>query len=225
MKAQLSSLSPRVLLAVAAGLVLVWAVLLWFLYVSPQRSAASRLGAELADAELQLAQAQAAAHHPSRSGSSTVSEVFRLAEAMPASGDQSSLVLELSRLAASSGVALRSISAQPSTEGAGGTTMIPVTVTIGGRFGQVTRFLGEARSLVTVRHGRLRASGRLLSVESVELAQSLTGGFPQLDATIVLDAYVYDGPIVPATPPSTGGTEGGSTTTPSGTTAAAGSTS
>jgi hypothetical protein len=100
--------------------------------------------------------------------------------------------------------------------------MIPVTVTVGGKFRQITRFLQRTRALVHVRHGKLRATGRLFSVQDVELAQSLSGGFPQLDATIVLDAFVYDGPIVPDVPPSTGDESQGGETTPTGTAAPGG---
>jgi hypothetical protein len=95
--------------------------------------------------------------------------------------------------------------------------MIPVTVTVGGKFRQITRFLQRTRSLVHVRHGRLRARGRLFSVQDVELAESLSGGFPQLDATIVMDAFVYDGPIVPEAPAPTGDESQGDQSTPAGT--------
>ncbi len=89
---------------------------------------------------------------------------------------------------------------------------------------KIARFLGLARSLVVVRRGKLTATGRLLSPESVELAESLTGGFPKLDATIVFDAYVYDGPIIPVTPPTTGDQSQSGSTTPSGSAAATGAT-
>jgi Tfp pilus assembly protein PilO len=219
--ARLAALSPRALVGLAAGVVLLWAVLLWLLYVSPQRSDASRLGNELSAARSELAQAEIAAHHHTKAAS-PVSDVFRMAKAMPRSSDQSSLVLELTRLARTSGVTLGSVASEPSTEGQGGTTMIPVTVTVNGRFRQITRFLQRTRSLVAVHGGRLSATGRLFTVESVELAQSAVGGFPRLDGTIVLDAYVYDGPITPVAPQSGDGSQ--QQTVPSGSTAAAGGT-
>ena len=95
----------------------------------------------------------------------------------------------------------------------GGTMMVPVTVTVGGRFRQITRFIQRTRTLVSMRGGKVHARGRLFSVDSVELAESLTGGFPNLDATIVLDASVYDGPITPTTP--TGDSKTTDTTTSS----------
>jgi hypothetical protein len=221
-KTSLSSLSPRALIALAAGGVLVWTLVLWLLYVSPHRSEASRLSADVAAAELELADAQVATR-PRKRAAGPVSDVFRLAKAMPESSDQSTLVLELTRLAKSSGVTLRSIASQAPTDGGGGTTMVPVTVTVEGKFGRITRFLERTRSLVAVRRGRLRATGRMFAVKSVELAESISRGFPQLDATITLGAYVYDGPLTPAELPS-GDESQGDQTTPSGSTSAAGST-
>jgi hypothetical protein len=221
-KVSLGTLSPRALIAVAAGAVLLWTVVLWLLYVSPHRSAASQAKTDLEAARSELLQAQVGAHRPSALGGTTASDVLRLTKAMPAGGDGSSLVLELSRLARVSHVELRSISAQAAAEGPGGTTVIPVTVTVGGRFVQITRFLLRARALVSLRHGRVRAKGRLFSAQSIELAESLNGGFPNLDATIVLNASVYNGPITPATPTQSPDT---TDTTSSGTSAAPGGTS
>ena len=215
MKARLETLSPRALVGIVVGMVLVWTALLWLLYVSPHRSAASSAKDELAAAQSELLQAQIAAHRPSAVGGTTASDVLRLAEAMPASGDLSGLVIELSRLAQESHVELRSISSATATDGPGGTTMVPVTVTVGGRFRQVTRFLQRTRTLVSMRGGRIHTKGRLFSVDSIELAESLTGGFPNLDATIILDAFAYDGPIMPATPPSSEDTTTDTTTSSS----------
>ena len=60
--------------------------------------------------------------------------------------------------------------------------------------------------------GAVHATGRLLTMQTVELVESSAKGFPYLDATITLNAFVYDGPIVPATPtPTTTTTEDAST--------------
>lgn len=196
MKARIASLPPRALFALVAAAVLVYAVAAWFLVVSPKRFEVSSLGAEVALAEIRLAEARAAANRPESAGV-PVSDVFRLAKAMPRSDDQPGLVLELDRLARASGVTLGSITPQAPVLGAGGATMIPVAVTVGGTYFEISRFLTHTRGLVTVRRGKLRATGRLFTVQSVELVESAVGGFPLLDAAITLNAYVYDGPIVP----------------------------
>lgn len=210
MRTRIASLSPRAMTALAIAAVIVYAAVVWLLLVAPKRSEASSLVEQIAAAEIRLAEAQAAAHRPSEAGV-PVSDVFRLAKAMPASDDQPGLVLELSRLAKASGVTLRSITPQAPVTGAGGATTIPVAVTVGGSYFEIARFLQRIGALVTVREGRLHATGRLLTVQNIELVESATDGFPTLDATITLNSYVYDGPIVPAGEPAselspTGGT-------------------
>ena len=209
MKSRLETLSPRALIALGIGAVLLYSLVVWFLVVAPKRSEATSLGADVAAAEVRLASAKVTANRPQRGGV-TVADVFRLVKAMPASADQPGLVLELDRLARTSGVTLGSITPQEPAVGEGGATMIPVAVVVSGTYREITRFLTNARRLVTVRRGKLRATGRLFSVQSVELSESNTGGFPKLDGTITLYAYVYDGPIVPPSAPvtSTDGTSG-----------------
>ena len=200
--ARVTTLSPRALGAIAGGAVLVYAIAAWFLFVSPKRSEASSVQADIAAAEIRLAEAKAAVNRPRTAAGGPVSDVLRLAKAMPESGDQPGMVLELSRLASNSKVTLQSISTQDTVPVAGAPTTIPVVVTVGGSFFQITRFLREARRLVTVRKGELRATGRLFTVQNVELVESATDGFPMLDATITMNAYVYDGPITPVDIPT-----------------------
>jgi hypothetical protein len=196
-KASLASLSPRVFGAVLAGAVLLWTAALWLVYVAPHRATAADVREQIADARAELARS-----HGAKQGAAAgpASEVLRLAKAMPASGDQSGLVLELTQLASESHVKLGSITSAAAAEGPGGTTMIPVTVTVDGRFAQITRFVKRVRTLVSVRRGKVRATGRLFSVQSVDLVESTSRGFPQLAATVTMDAFVYDGPIKPPTP-------------------------
>lgn len=197
MKARLASFSPRTLAIGAGVMVLLYTVVLWFLLVSPKRAEAADAGDAVAAAEVRLAEAQAAAKRPAGAGEA-VADVFRLAKAMPGSADQPGLVLEIARLASRTGVTLRGITPETPVAEVGGPTVIPLTVTLSGSYAQITKFLRETRSLVTVRDGKVRARGRLLSVHSVSLVESVAKGFPKLDATVVLDSFVYDGPLAPA---------------------------
>jgi Tfp pilus assembly protein PilO len=196
---RLAALSPRAALALAALGLLLYAAGAWFVLVSPKRAEVARLGDEVVAAQARLVAARAAASRPSPASARVpVAEVLQLVKAMPSSADQAGLVLELSALARRSGVTLRSISPGTATVGSGGATMIPVTVSLDGGYFQITRFLRAARGLVAVRGNRVRARGRLLDVQSVELVESQERGFPRLDGTVVLNAYVYDGPLTPA---------------------------
>jgi Tfp pilus assembly protein PilO len=104
--------------------------------------------------------------------------------------------------------------------GVGGPTSIPLSVTVGGSYFRISKFVQRIQALVTVRDGKVQARGRLFAVQSLELGESPTETFPELDATIVLNAYVYDGPIVPVETPE----ESAEELEPSGGASAAGST-
>jgi Tfp pilus assembly protein PilO len=202
-KQRFPELSPRVRVALAAAAVVVWTLALWFLVVAPKRAEVARLGDEVTAAELRLAEARASANHPRKAkAAAPVADVVRLAKAMPSSADQPTLILELAVLARRAGVTLGSIAPEPATTDGSGATVVPVVVTVTGSYGRITTFLKNARELVAVRGGRLHASGRLFSVEGIELSESSSGKFPKLDATITFGAYAYDGPIVPPTPPT-----------------------
>ena len=90
-----------------------------------------------------------------------------------------------------------------------------------GRFGNISSFLGDLRTLVSVRGKRLDARGRLYSVSSVNItAPDSPDKFPVVKAAVKLNAYAFSAPV-PATPapdPST------STDTSSDGTVAAGAT-
>jgi len=201
-RAQVDSLSPRALYALAAVTVLVFTAAVWFLVVSPKRADAASATADLAAAEARLSDAQAALLRPRVSGTSTV-DVLKLTKAMPSSRDQAGLVLELTRLARASGVTLEGITPQEPVAALVGPASIPVSIVVNGRYHDVARFIKRTRMLVRVRGGKVTARGRLMSVRGVSLGESDTGSFPQLDATILLDSYVYDGPIAPPEAPVT----------------------
>jgi Tfp pilus assembly protein PilO len=217
MKARLEGTSSRSLIALAIGGVLLYGLVVWFLVVAPKRSEAATLRADIATAELKLAQAQATAHRPQSAGTS-IADVFRLAKAMPSSTDQPGLLLELDRLAHASGITLGSVTPQDPVLGASGAMLVPVEVIVGGSYRQITRFLASARQLVTVRRGRLSATGRLFTVQGVELSESSTRGFPLLDGVIKLNAYVYDEPIAPPSAPVSPGDDETSGTSAAGAT-------
>jgi hypothetical protein len=199
MKARIAALPPRAVIALALGAVLVYVLALWFLFVAPKRAEAGTLADDVIAAELRLVAARGTSTRP-QGGGTRVSDVLRLAKAMPSSADQPGLVLELDRLARSTGVKLGSITPREPLSSAGNPTAIPVVVTAEGSYRQITRFVRRARELVRVHGGDVRATGRLFAAQAVELTESTAKGFPFLDATITLNAFVYDGPIVAVTP-------------------------
>jgi Tfp pilus assembly protein PilO len=200
-KARVESLPPRALIGISVAAVLVYALVLWFLIVSPKRAEATTLSDDVVAAELRLAQVRLEATRPAPVTGPKVGDVLTLARAMPTSAEQTGLLLELELLGRATGVTIGSITPREPVASEGGPTAIPVVVTVEGSYRQVSRFVKRARDLVRFRNGRVRATGRLFGVQAVELTESSAKGFPTLDATITLNAYVYDGPIVPVAPP------------------------
>jgi Tfp pilus assembly protein PilO len=200
-KARFAALPLRARVAIAAGAILLYALVVWFLLVSPKRADATKAADDVVAAQLELAQARLSASRPAPTKGPRVTDVLRLVKAMPSRADQPGLVLELDRLARSSGVELASITPGDPVASPGSPTALPVVVIVEGSYRQITRFVRRARELVQVHGRRVRATGRLFTVQSVELTESKVRHFPFLDAAITLNAYVYDGPIVPVTPP------------------------
>jgi hypothetical protein len=100
---------------------------------------------------------------------------------------------------------------------------MPIQLTFNGNFYNLADFLYRLRNLVAVGDtGELSASGRLFAVDTLDFAEA-ADGFPQITATLVVDAFVY-GTGVPATatPPTTTATTPGATTAPTTTTTADG---
>ena len=118
-----------------------------------------------------------------------VADVYRLAKAMPDRTDMPDLLLELSQLARDTGIRFDSISPQPNAL-IGSYTVLPISVTFQGNFYNLADFLYRLRSLVSVHAGRLDATGRLFSVDTLTFNES-TLKFPQIQATLVIDAFVY----------------------------------
>jgi hypothetical protein len=87
-------------------------------------------------------------------------------------------------------------------------------VTFNGNFYNLADFLYRLRSLVTVHAGRLDATGRLFSVDTLAFDES-EKKFPQIQATLVIDAFVYAAApaSVPAAAPPAASTPTSTTTT------------
>ena len=196
-------LSQNALIGVIVAGVLVFGMAAWFLVVHPQSGKVSNL-----KRESQSVQEKIDAYHQqvvaARSAPKIeVADVYRLAKAMPAKADMPDLVLELSELARDTGISFDSISPQP-IAAVGSYSVLPISVTFNGNFYNLADFLYRLRSLVTVHAGRLDATGRLFSVDTLTFNESELK-FPQIQATLVVDAFVYaaaPASVPAATPPA-----------------------
>jgi type IV pilus assembly protein PilO len=209
-------LSGNALIAVIVGGVLFFGLAAWFLVVHPQSGKVASLEKQSADVQEKIdayhQQVAAARSRPKIE----VADVYRLAKAMPTKTDMPDLVLELSELARDTGISFDSISPQP-VAAVGSYSVMPISVTFNGNFYNLADFLYRLRSLVTVHGGRLDATGRLFSVDTLAFNESELK-FPQIQATLVIDAFVYSSAPAAApavTPPAATPTTTAATTTTS----------
>jgi type IV pilus assembly protein PilO len=213
----LKSLSPTAVIAIVVGAVLIVGLAGWFLLIQPQGAKLKTLKGEAAAAQQKIDAYNQQVAAVRAAPKIEVADVYRLAKAMPDRTDMPDLLLELSQLARDTGIRFDSITPQPVSV-VGSYQVLPVSVTFNGNFYNLADFLYRVRSLVSVRGGRLDATGRLFSVDTLTFTEGALK-FPQIQATLVLDAFVYGTgtpvPTVPATPAPTDTTTTTSTTTTS----------
>jgi type IV pilus assembly protein PilO len=221
------SLSQNALIGIIVGGVLVFGLAVWFLLVHPQGGKLNHLKREATDVQERID----AYHQQVAAARSTpkieVADVYRLAKAMPNKTDMPDLLLELSQLARDTGIRFDSISPQ-TVAPIGSYSVLPISVTFNGNFYNLADFLYRLRSLVSVHGGRLDATGRLFAVDTLSFNESDLK-FPQIQATLVIDAFVYAAAPAPAaapaaTPPASTATTTAATTTTSDTSGTASAT-
>jgi hypothetical protein len=217
----------------------------WLLVISPKRSEASKLGAQITKQQSQLstARSQVAAGEAARSTyAHDYTDLARLGEAVPADDNVPSLIVQLQHAANQSGVDFRNLvlaASSGSSSGSGtgtnaatlppgvtiGAANLPVepfTFTFNGNFFHLANFFGRLQHFVRVTNQHLWVSGRLMTLNGISFAPG-PNGFPQITATINATTYLVpatEGLMAGATPsgPATGTTP---TTSTSATPAAA----
>jgi len=196
--------------------VLVFGLAVWFLLVHPQGGKLNNLKREGTDVQEKID----AYHQQVAAARSTpkieVADVYRLAKAMPNKTDMPDLLLELSQLARDTGIRFDSISPQ-TVAAVGSYSVLPISVTFNGNFYNLADFLYRLRSLVSVHGGRLDATGRLFAVDTLSFNESDLK-FPQIQATLVVDAFVYAAAPAPAVAPPAATPPASTTTTTAATT-------
>jgi len=202
-------LAAQIALVVVGVLVLGAAA--YFGLVRPRKAEAARLGKEIDATQAQIddytTKSLAAKGRPKIRSA----DLFRLAKAMPSQADMSGVLLQLNQIAADTGITFQSIAPQNSVP-ITGYQAVPIQLTFEGNFYSLVDFLFRLRNLVDVEHGQLNATGRLFAIDTLSFDEA-QAGFPQISATLVVDAFVY-GTATPATatPTTTTATTSTSTT-------------
>lgn len=200
--------------AIVAPVLLILALVGYFLLIKPKQDAAGRLGDEIASLQTQLDVAIAAQRQPQTDESTIkVADVFRVTKAMPDDDDMPGIILELNSVAAASGIEFVSIAPQAGAVRTG-YTALPINLSFEGNFYDLTDFLFRIRNLVTVRDGELDADGRLFTLDTLGLQEG-PEGFPEISASLTLTAYYYSTapPAAPVVPVAPGSTDTSATTT------------
>lgn len=227
MTARLASLSPRAQGAVIAGVLLVVALLGYFVVISPKRSTAADLKKQTAAVQKQIDQNRSTAFTKALPAVRAAS-IFKLTQAMPSQLDTPDVILQLNQLADDSGLSFDKI--QPGSADSSVSTVTtdpfaaePIQVQFTGNFYNLLAFLQRLRNLVRVENGNLFTAGRLFDVSDVTFAAG-EKGFPQIQATLTINAFVPQAPAsttaVPGSTDTTSTTTTGTTTTSNPTSAA-----
>jgi Tfp pilus assembly protein PilO len=221
--ARLSSLSTRAQVALLVGGLLLVALIAYFVLISPKRSTAAKLKQETAAVQAQIAQNRSTAFTKALPAVRAAS-VFSLSKAMPKQLETPDVILQLNQLAVDSGISFDQITptapSSTSTTGAGTTASPdpfaaePIQVKFTGSFYNLLAFLQRLRNLVRIENGHLNAVGRLFDVSDIAFAAG-PKGFPQVQATLTVNAFV---PQAPQTTSATPGSTSTTSTTTTGTT-------
>jgi Tfp pilus assembly protein PilO len=176
---------------IAVGLGVTFVAVLFFV-IKPMYDKTGALDTEIAsiDSQIVVVEKQLAVPPEQQTGVKIeAADLFRLAKAMPDADDVSGIVLELDSVAQGAGVELLTITPQAQLSGTD-YRALPMQIVVDGGYFEMADFLFRLRTLVTVRHAELDASGRMYTVDAMDLHEG-EAGFPELQGSLMLSAYSY----------------------------------
>jgi Tfp pilus assembly protein PilO len=189
-------------IALFAVVLIAFAATGFLVLVQPQRKDAADLQQQVDDARMRLEQLQTAPSGPRTDVEPIrVADLFKLSRAMPDRPDIANVLLELSAISSETGITFQSITPHPA-QVINGYRRIPIDLVFEGHFYDLSDFLYRVRNLVGVHDGELDAIGRLFAVHTISFGAG-DQEFPQVRATLTLDAFAFgDGVTLLAPPPS-----------------------
>ena len=196
------NMSSGVQFALAAAGVLVLAIAGYVALVKPKRSETTKIEAQIADVQHQIADRRSASEARQIKFAVKTADLFRLAKAMPADASMASIILELNRVASDAGIVFDSITPQAPIAETGFHAQ-PISLSFSGNFFSLTDFLFRLRQLVQVRDGRQGVTGRFFAVNGVSFSEDNERSFPFVTADLDVDAFVFgDLPGAPTAAPT-----------------------
>ena len=174
----------------AIAVMILVAVAAYFVLIRPKRAEAGRLAEKIELLEAEVNTARMAAE-PDRSNEKiNVADLFELTKAMPERPDMPGIILELDSIAEAVGIEFVQISPELAAAREG-YRILPIRFVFEGNYLELNDFLFRVRNLVSVRNGRLYASGRFFTLDFLRMVEG-SAGFPEIEAELLLSAYVYD---------------------------------
>jgi hypothetical protein len=222
----------KILVAVIAAAAA--AAAFWFLALSPKRKEAADLQSQITakQGEVKQAQDQIATYMKARASyKANYAVLARLGKAVPADDDIRSLMVQINGAAdgthvdfaklevgGSSTASATSTSTTPTTGpdglapppgvvqvGTSGISAMPFTLSFGGSYFNLTDFFNRLDHFVEVHNRNVRATGRLLRVETIALSPA-TDGYPHMTAQVGAASYLVAATGAQATPAAGSGT-------------------
>lgn len=189
---------------VSSFAVLVIVLVGWFFFVSPQRSKADRLGAQVDSAKATLSddeQLLATAKQQNTLGNARAA-----VRALPDEARIPEILRQLTAFAAESRTELDNITPGTPLQLANGQAL-PVNLTFRGRYFGLQKLLKLMRQSASVSGSKIVSKGRLYTVDGIQFAGAQAtpgqaGSNADIQATISLNAFVYH--AAPAATTSTG---------------------
>ncbi len=213
----------RIVIVVLAALAVVAAA--WLLVLAPEREKASKVGAEVSTAQTQLTTAESevnAARSAEAGYPAAYTSLVSLGKAVPTGQEVPSLILQLEQASNRKQVEFSSITSgggsgsstsAAAAVAAAGFTQMPFTFVFSGSFFDLYKLFQQVnRFTLRTSSGSVEVSGRLLTIQGVQLAPEASSGpgtpSSRLTGTITATAYVL--------PASQGVTGGATATSPTG---------
>jgi type IV pilus assembly protein PilOP len=188
----------KVTIAAALAVALV-SLLAYVVVVSPKRSRASELDGEIATAHAELGRLQAERARVAAQPKVPLGDLKRLRKAMPSETNMPGLMRQIAHVARRTGISFDSITPSEPVP-LSGYQKVPLSLVFQGNFFELKRFLFRVRSLVRMGNERLRVEGRLVTVDAIDFAEG-SKKFPQVQATLTANAFVFGGAPAPAEAP------------------------
>jgi Tfp pilus assembly protein PilO len=212
-------MTQRVKLLLMGVGILVFAVAIWFLVLSPIRGDIADTQLAIEDEQTRVVQANTElkqAEATRAEGQRNQMRLLELAKMVPITEELPSLLLQIQDLADQSGIEFIQVTpGELAASISGDFQAIPLDLEFSGTYFDVSDFIYRAEQMVA-------GPGRLLAVKTVDMTlgpetEARAGASPELTVNMTVYAFIFGGgTVVPATvapPVGTTGTDDGSSTT------------